>query len=532
MLPCRLALPTLLAALVGCPGSADPPPTELSFELDWTADGGEPLAFGAVRCLEAAVLPTTVTNVGSASVAVTGIAARGSGFRLLEQTPLWLSPGDSAELSVEYRPSGNEVVAGFLELETRPPLLLPPVLAVRGQGLAAELAWTVLEDLPEGGEPGCPQVARLRLESTGPLPVTVSALGFEGDNDFSLGDAPELPFTLDPGASAEVSMVFDRSAPGTDIDRIVPQTDPAYAATAGPFLQGFAAFVRAATDTFDLGAAPRVDVLLVLDTSPSVGDDQAALAAAVAGLHGGLEAAGVDWRVGAISTDITDGGALHRLDPPPANPWVDDGEPEALARLLALADLGAGGTEFGGGLANAQAALQADRLAPGGDNEGFLRPWTPLVLVFVQDGDDQSGLLDGGGPAARAAAIEAAVGDAGLTRIVAVSGGPDGCSEGDRSAAPAPALAEAVAWAGGEELSFCDPSWGTALGGLDWATPDVRGILPLGETPWPEGIEVSIDAIPIGGWTYAPDPPRVLLGAGPLPEAGAVTVTYPVVEGC
>ncbi len=260
-----IALALLLTlGLAGCwppggPGGSPTPPPALSFELAWWADDGEPLEFGAVTQTEATTLTTRVSNVGSGNMAVAGLTGPSSGFGFLEELPLWLEPGDEVELPLQYSPTRPEIVAGFLSLRTQPQVLEPPTLAVRAQGLAAQLDWSRSSLLPDSTEPGCPQEVTLVLRSAGSLPTTVTALDMEDvDSDFFIVSAPELPATLDPGATAEVVLGFQRESPGTAIDRVLPTTEPAYANDPGPFLQGFAAFDRTVADTF----APADELLL------------------------------------------------------------------------------------------------------------------------------------------------------------------------------------------------------------------------------------------------------------------------------
>ena len=250
----RHALPLLLLALSACwPTGDDPePPPELAFELAWTPEESEPVLLGAVTAEETASVTTHVRNVGSGNMAVAGILGPTAGFSLAEDLPLWLEPGEEAELTVQYRPTRSEVVAGFMTLRTQPSVGDPPRLAVRAQGLAAVLAWSFVSVLPESAEPGCLQEASLVVANEGNLPATITDLAFEDDGDFFVSSSPDLPFTLDPGAAAQVGVAFTREAPGTAIDRVVVQTDPGYAAAEGPYMQAVAGFDRAVTDTFSV----------------------------------------------------------------------------------------------------------------------------------------------------------------------------------------------------------------------------------------------------------------------------------------
>lgn len=274
--PAVLAALGLLAACGSDPWADDPPPDDVPFfELSWTADEGEPLSFGSVRREERVTRTTTVHNGGSVDVLVDGVLGPGGGFTLDEDPPVEVPAGGSAEVTVAYSPWFSESVAGFLELRYRPNVGTSPTLAARAQGLAASLEWTVLADLPEATEPECVHEVRLRLESSGLLPVTITDFGFEDEEGFTLTQAPDLPFTLDPGASAEVALTWSFPDVGTAIDRLVPVTEPEYAADPGPYLQGVALFQHEVFDTFApadelvLSEAPWVPGIgVIVDSAP------------------------------------------------------------------------------------------------------------------------------------------------------------------------------------------------------------------------------------------------------------------------
>lgn len=79
------------------------------------------------------------------------------------------------------------------------------------------------------------------------------------------------------------------------------------------------------------------------------------------------------------------------------DPWLEfhaGDDPGALARRFAcLAELGTGGCGLERQLDAARAAL-VDQAAPGGANEGFLRPDSLVGIVFVTDEDDCSAMDD------------------------------------------------------------------------------------------------------------------------------------------
>jgi hypothetical protein len=138
-----------------------------------------------------------------------------------------------------------------------------------------------------------------------------------------------------------------------------------------------------------LSYAPRpaaADVLFVVDNSCSNLDDQFLLRNEVLVLLDRLQANGVDYHIGVISTDSEDPEQQGKLAEVDGQRWVEPSTPEGEVLLDRLLDRGNQGTADEQGLATTLSALTVHAY---GVNAGFLREGAALSIVVMSDKDDQ-----------------------------------------------------------------------------------------------------------------------------------------------
>ena len=223
-------------------------------------------------------------------------------------------------------------------------------------------------------------------------------------------------------------------------------------------------------DRFIQAALPGVDVLWVVDDTPSMRAKQQTLAGAARAFVEAMDAAGLAWQAGVVRSTLgeDDAGVLH------GNPWVIvPGLPDPAGELAQAAQVGANGAEPSGGLGAALLAL-SDPLAEG-PNRGFRRPDAALHIVVFSDGDDESESVLGADPVAatlgwlaeearesgRAAALSAVVGDAGA-----------GCVGAGGQAVPGDRYLAVAAATGGATASICDADLEPVLTEIGAATAE------------------------------------------------------------
>ncbi len=196
--------------------------------------------FGTVPFSEDRTEVVTLTNVGSQAVRIDGMRVDGaSSFSFTWPDPIdLLPPGDETEVLVTYVPAATSEDGRLVVASTDP---VHPELRVPLTGSVAygALAWEP-DPIDFGGMELGESVARdATLVNVGEDAVEVHNIGLLGGG-YTLVDAPSTPFTLEPGAAAEVSLRFDAMAEGwfegliwADSDAPVAQVDAALEAGVG-----------------------------------------------------------------------------------------------------------------------------------------------------------------------------------------------------------------------------------------------------------------------------------------------------------
>ena len=204
------------------------------------------------------------------------------------------------------------------------------------------------------------------------------------------------------------------------------------------------------TESLVQDSAPAVDVLFVVDGTGSMAEEQASLVAAAGDFVGALEADSLDWQLAATSTDLEDGGVLN------GNPWILTPQHESPAAALAVAlDIGADHAPPSAGLDAAALALADDT----GQNHGFRRESAALHVIFVSDGEDQSGTILGSNPVDAFLALlleeEARTGQPARASAV-VGDSPAGCDGATGEASAGLRYLAVATRSGGASVSVCD----------------------------------------------------------------------------
>lgn len=310
-------------------------------------------------------------------------------------------------------------------------------------------------------------------------------------------------------------------------------------------------------DTFTQVAVGKVDVLFVIDSSPSTEDKQANLARNFQGFFSYLQQAKVDYHIAVTTMDVDTAGP-GRQGALFGNPSVITPEtPKPLEAFTANATVGTAGSSLEKGLDAARRTLQ---LNPA----GFLRSDAYLYLVFVSDDEDHS---EPAVPRQFYRAFEAlkGKGNEGMVSAGAIVGDvPDGCfTAAGGQARPANRYHELVGLVGGRIGSVCDAEFGTTLNELGVDAVGLKRKWPLGKTPDAPSLVVTVkypcatpkatlDAVcsaqvaacagDVGevactvkpktengadGWTFEPSTNSVFFNGAALPPKGAaIEFTY------
>ncbi|MFT4625155.1 MAG: hypothetical protein ACI8PZ_003821 [Myxococcota bacterium] len=327
------------------------------------------------------------------------------------------------------------------------------------------------------GQLDCPLEVTVTLENVGTADLELLSVTFDGDQ-MALAALDDRS-VLAPGEQALASIVYSPTTSGGAWGRLdVDSTDPdgpqqadQFGDTAPPTLQ---------VDAFEVEDPP-VDLLFAVDQSGSMADDQARLAGAFDMFILGLSEITGDWQLGVVTLDD---GCLNHGILLPTTPDLTELFTDAVSDA-------AGATAYTEALLQL-AAVAVDAAAPGGCNEGLLRPGAALHIVLVSDEHEQSG-----DPAAHLDAILLARPAAKVSAVVDVDhvcgdpieGGPYGYDD-------------AVARTGGLLLDICDDAWGDRAPELAAASVSGEAVFLLTAPVVPGTLEVFFDGVPATrGWT-------------------------------
>jgi len=254
---------------------------------------------------------------------------------------------------------------------------------------------------------------------------------------------------------------------------------------------------------FTQAPLPQVDILWVIDDTPSMADEHVVLTAALAEFAGELQELGLSWQLGVITTDVTteDAGVLR------GNPWIlTPAEDDPAAAIAQAAAVGTDGMEPAGGLGAAWLALTEPLRSA--ENRGFRRADAGLHVIVISDSDDSSESVLGDDPAGAFAELlddEAASGhNAALSAIVGDA--TTGCSGASGTALPGDTYLAVAAASGGATESICDADLSAVVTSLSDLSVEWQDTFQLQATPVPESVRVEIDgARQDTGWSLETD---------------------------
>lgn len=277
-------------------------------------------------------------------------------------------------------------------------------------------------------------------------------------------------------------------------------------------------------ERFEQVPLPGLDVLLVVDGTGSMAEEQAAFAADAEAFVGALDAMALAWQVGVTSTDPADGGDLL------GEPWIIAPlTPEPAAAL-------AGALAVGTGHAPPSAGLDAAALAlvdAAGHNRGFRRDDAALHVIFVSDDDDESGAVLGadpvGGLVARLAAEGERTGHAAAASAV-VGDVPGGCAGPRGQARAGPRYAEVAAATGGVVASICGASFAQVAEAVFDVAVEWTTRFALQATPVADSVRVTVDGALATDWSLEESPPAIAF-AVPPPAGAVIVVRYDLAAG-
>jgi hypothetical protein len=467
------------------------------------------LEFAPVALGEVAVLPLTVRNVGEVVLTVDGTSILGTtAFTVLADLPVELEPGAELQWDVTFSPV-NPSDEATLSVSSDDPERPEATVPLLGGALAPELL-VYPNPLAFGAVAlGCNATLPLGLYNAGAADLVIADLAESGAG-WSVA-LPVLPITLAPGEDTFVDVTFTPNSVAESTGVLyITSNDLVPVRTATH--TGNGATDDAIEEEFVQADGPwaSTDILLSVDGSCSMDDDQTNLTANFAAFTTALASADMDWQMYVVTND--DGCHASRLF------TAADVTVEELDRAVRAPH---------GVWTEAGLTLVANALAEtgrGGCNEGLLRPDAKTTVIVVSDEGDQSpapwddmlGTILGHAPNA---SVHAIVGDV-----------PWGCA----TAAPGTGYHEAALQTGGAFLSLCDGDWGSSFRTIAaLAASGQTDTFVLDNRPDASTLAVAVDEAASSAWRYDTASNAVIFDAGAVPSPGGrIRVSYRLSSDC
>ncbi len=324
---------------------------------------------------------------------------------------------------------------------------------------------------------------------------------------------------------ADASVIDSGNTPGPDSSvtpdaGVIPDATPNAPDGGVPPLPD--AGVMQCTSTFTQNPQPQVDLLLVIDNSCSMADEQAALGRGFPLLLSTFTNNNVDFHIGVTTTDVTATGARGSLMG--ANPVLTSSTPNLAMEFSHNVTVGTRGSPF-------ESGLEASRLAFSPNTPStFMRDTASKTIIYVSDEDDQS--------ASTTATYVQFLSDlAGATTVQANTITGDlgsGCQGPGGSATPGVRYDAVRVATGGVFDSVCTGQWPRALSDVGGAGFGYVRKFVLSQPVVGTNIVVTVDGVVVpsnGGsnWSYDSAQNTVSFTASAVPAPGATIV---VTSGC
>jgi hypothetical protein len=440
----------------------------------------------------------------------------GKDFYVAEPISVTLDPGASFTYDILFDPRtafGHDDVLAIRSDDPERPLVEVPL---RGVGLAP-----VLEVDPSTLDfgvtyVGCDIARGIVIGNSGNDLLIVQVPGFETTSPELALDGSGYPLEVGPGDVATVEVGYRPLDEESDLAVVTLASNDPFASRSAVTVTADAHVADTALDSFVQPSQAMTDFVLVVGDSTSMAFEQSQLEAEIGSFVLALDALGVDYRIGVITTgDAALRGAV-----------VTPATPDAVDVLAAQVVPGTSLTDPARGVQMLSACVV------GGECEGFVRDDALLAGIVVSDRPDQSDLpVDD-----YVAALAAAKGTPGLVRIHAIAGAtPPSCSTCDSSGE---GLVDAQALTGGTFLDICTTEWGESLAILAAGSLSAVASFALRANPVEDTIVVEVDGAVWDGWTYTGHVSdggtnEVRFDGAPTPPPGsAVDISYVVAGPC
>lgn len=248
------------------------------------------------------------------------------------------------------------------------------------------------------------------------------------------------------------------------------------------------------TDVYVQSPIRQLDVLLVVDSSGSMSDEQEKLAENFQAFIQAFETAVVDYHIGVVTTDVANEAVAGLLQGDPT--FITPDTPDAATVFATNVLVGDRGSGLEEGLEAARLALTEPRVS--NQNAGFLRDSAGLSIVIFSDEDDLSPLsVDGYLNTFVGLKGDAAYRDHSLMNVSAVVGDvPFGCEGEDGGGAYAgERYVDAATRSGGVYDSICASDFAPVVSALGLDLSGLRAEFFLTRCPRLDTLDVKVNDV-------------------------------------
>jgi Abnormal spindle-like microcephaly-assoc'd, ASPM-SPD-2-Hydin len=513
------------------------PSTTVDFGLDRifhpTVQGYELVNSGNADCI-----------FGEPDIVTGGPAFRWPGGE--QPTGRTLPPGGRTSVRIEFLPEQAGDYTGKVSFYMSDPNLQAPVIDLHGIGDDGCFFLTPGALDFGGTTPGCSlpeQFVYATNQCEGAVTVTNADTT---PGPFAISTMPPIPFQVPRKSQVPIGVRYTASTIGDDIASLRVWTNT----RTTPFQVGLGAGVLTPTTVSEAWeqSTPKVDMLIVIDNSGSMDDEQKALAANLDHLWNRIALANADFHIAVTSTGMTpytagwtqcpggaSGGEAGRFFP------VDNSRPRILTPttpnvkqvLFDNTKVGLCHWDerfFDPVIAALTPPLIAATKAPGtpwpnDGNAGFLRDDARLALLAVSDADDDNDVINP--PPVSEMVGKLSQVKKGAVDLISFAGivGLHMCSNVEQVGTRYQEIARQL---NGKLYDICD------LNNFGAMLDDALGTLllpltsfPLSTRPLPSSIAVTVNGAPVTSFRYDPTSNRIVFPQDSIPPPGShIAATY------
>jgi len=496
--------------------------------------GPSAVTFGVVERGRSAVREVELRNGGAARCTLTQLRLVGSPevmLQLAAALPLDVAPGEAHRVAIRYAPTTYGQHAATLELDIDGATPSRRMIPISGASEATDLR--VLPSMVDFGvvQAGCRSSERLvRVYNLGATELLVTGARIDQSTTELSVEPLVTPARIPAGDAFELRLRYTPTDVGGDFGRLLIDVErDGVAQVSSVPLTGTAQSDPTITETFEQRAAPRADVLFVVDDSCSMLQEQWRLASNLGAFMSFATQQGVDFRLAVTTTDIARSARGQFVREAPYDvPIIDPSTPDAEAVFTANVTQGTSGSARESGLEAAYLAL-TDPLTST-HNAGFLREDAALAVIIVSDEDDHS--------PRSVDFYQQFFGDLkGSTSMLSVSAivGTEApsCTGPAGAALHGPRYIDVAEATGGVVASICEANWGQTLFDVGRNSFGLERKFVLSATPEPSSIAVRVDGTAQTGavaWRYEAATNSIVFGDADIPLPSAIIeVTYALV---